>query len=152
MCSLRYGGAAGRKAAAAGAAKVGKPKGRSLSPPAKRPATATGGKASGSLVSSSRLSSPKPDENADTVYASARPAYMSEQREKEVLKLAERMQRRDLSGDVPVASFAYEIIQKHPSVRMMGLRERMDFLCSRWDRLPERKRLTYLNDPLKGLL
>lgn len=82
----------------------------------------------------------------------ARPAYMSEEREKEVLSLAERMQIRDLSGAVPVASFAYEILKCHPSVRDMGIRERMDFLCRRWDKLGEKKRLEYINDPLRGLL
>ncbi|EPY43094.1 hypothetical protein AGDE_00829 [Angomonas deanei] len=77
---------------------------------------------------------------------------MTEEREKEVLQLAVRMQGRDVSGEVPVASYAYEIIQKHPSVRAMGLRERMDFLCTRWDKLSRKEKLKYLNDPLKGLM
>ncbi|CCW67493.1 unnamed protein product [Phytomonas sp. Hart1] len=81
-----------------------------------------------------------------------RPAYMSEELETKVLNMAERMQTRDLSGDVPVASFAYHILKTHPSVRSMGLRERMDFLCKRWEALSEKERLSYLNHPLKGLL
>ncbi|EAN86416.1 hypothetical protein C3747_21g150 [Trypanosoma cruzi] len=72
--------------------------------------------------------------------------------DEEVLQLAQRMQRRDLTGEVPVASFAYEILKAHPSVRQMGLRERMSFLCDRWDRLRKEQRQVYLDDPLKGLL
>ncbi|KPI85312.1 hypothetical protein ABL78_5624 [Leptomonas seymouri] len=85
-------------------------------------------------------------------YASTRPAYMSAKREEEVLAMAERMQRRDLTTEVPVASFAYEILKAHPSVRSMGLRERMDFLLNRWDRLNQSKKLEYINNPLRGLL
>ncbi|EPY36253.1 hypothetical protein STCU_00678 [Strigomonas culicis] len=77
---------------------------------------------------------------------------MSKEREEEVLHAAERMQGRDLSGEFPVASFAYEILKAHPSVREMGLRERMDFLLTRWNKLSDKQRLKYLNDPLKGLL
>ncbi|KEG07163.1 hypothetical protein DQ04_10691000 [Trypanosoma grayi] len=70
----------------------------------------------------------------------------------EVLQLAHRMQQRDLTGEVPVASFAYEVLRAHPSVRQMGLRERMSFLCERWERLSQKERKSYLDDPLKGLL
>ncbi|ORC89155.1 uncharacterized protein TM35_000131590 [Trypanosoma theileri] len=79
-------------------------------------------------------------------------AYKSRRSEEEVLKLAQRMQSRDLTGEVPVASFAYEVLRAHPSVRQMGLRERMAFLCDRWERLSKQQRQTYLDDPLKGLL
>ncbi|KPA83868.1 putative mitochondrial hypothetical protein [Leptomonas pyrrhocoris] len=99
---------------------------------------------------STPLSTAKVDETKR--YASARPDYMSAEREKEVLAMAERMQRRDLTTEVPVASFAYEILKAHPSVRNMGLRERMDFLLNRWDRLKQSKKLEYINDPLRGLL
>ncbi|RNF27604.1 uncharacterized protein Tco025E_00165 [Trypanosoma conorhini] len=76
----------------------------------------------------------------------------SQRSDEEVLRVAERMQRRDLTGEVPVASFAYEILKAHPSVRQMGLRERMAFLCDRWERLRKEERQAYLDDPLKGLL
>lgn len=66
--------------------------------------------------------------------------------------MAERMQRLDLTTEVPVASFAYEILKAHPSVRTMGLRERMDFLLIRWNRLNKSKKMEYINDPLRGLL
>ncbi|KAH9593351.1 hypothetical protein LSM04_001205 [Trypanosoma melophagium] len=79
-------------------------------------------------------------------------AYKSRRSEEEVLQLAQRMQMRDLTGEVPVASFAYEVLRAHPSVRQMGLRERMAFLCDRWERLSKQQRQTYLDDPLKGLL
>ncbi|CCW65077.1 unnamed protein product [Phytomonas sp. EM1] len=92
------------------------------------------------------------DINNDDTTDSLRPAYMSEELEKKVLSMAERMQVRDISGEVPVASFAYEILKTHPSVRKMGLRERMHFLCRRWEALSEKERLSYLNHPLKGLL
>lgn len=156
ICSFCYGGAVGRKAAASAAVAgtgMGKrrPRKQYTKAQSTRSAGATG-TSSSSRVNTSKIASVNDDEGNKVIYASARPAYMSEKREKEVLKMAERMQGRDLSGDVPVASFAYEIIQKHPSVRMMGLRERMDFLCTRWAKLPEKKRLEYLNDPLKGLL
>lgn len=136
--SLQYGGAGGRKAATAAASASCK----------------TGGKKSSAGRSGvTKVAGVKSNVGGgDVIYAPARPAYMSEAREKEVLSMAERMQVRDLGGDVPVASFAYDIIMKHPSVRTMGLRERMDFLCTRWARLPEKKRLQYLNDPLRGLL
>lgn len=83
---------------------------------------------------------------------SPRPAYMSVEREKEVMRMAERMQGRDLTAEVPVASFAYEILVAHPSVREMGLRERMDFLLLRWNKLSKKRKTEYINDPLKGLL
>ncbi|KAG5478537.1 hypothetical protein LSCM4_04770 [Leishmania orientalis] len=92
------------------------------------------------------------DTDAGTKYASARPAYMSAEREQEVLQMAERMQKKDTTTEVPVASFAYEILKAHPSVRDMGLRERMDFLLKRWDRLSKAQKLDYVNDPLRGLL
>ncbi|AAZ13081.1 uncharacterized protein TEOVI_000913600 [Trypanosoma equiperdum] len=78
--------------------------------------------------------------------------YKGKHSEAKVLELAERMQRRDITGEVPVASFAYEILKSHPSVRQMGLRERMSFLCDRWERLSDRQRKAYLDNPLKGLL
>nr|CAJ2473838.1 unnamed protein product [Leishmania braziliensis] len=92
------------------------------------------------------------DTNTSTTYASARPAYMSAEREQEVLQMAERMQAKDTTTEVPVASFAYEILKAHPSVRDMGLRERMDFLLKRWSRLSKAQKLEYVNDPLRGLL
>ncbi|KAG5501302.1 hypothetical protein JIQ42_06303 [Leishmania sp. Namibia] len=92
------------------------------------------------------------DTDAGTKYASARPAYMSAEREQEVLQMAERMQKKDTTTEVPVASFAYEILKAHPSVRDMGLRERMDFLLKRWNRLSKAQKLDYVNDPLRGLL
>jgi hypothetical protein len=88
----------------------------------------------------------------EPVYAPARPAYMSAEREQHVLEMAERMQQRDLSSEVPVASFAYEILKAHPSVRSMGLRERMDFLLLRWAKLNKSKKMDYVNNPLRGLL
>ncbi|KAG5478955.1 hypothetical protein CUR178_05536 [Leishmania enriettii] len=94
----------------------------------------------------------KSDTDAGTKYASARPAYMSAEREQEVLQMAERMQKKDTTTEVPVASFAYEILKAHPSVRDMGLRERMDFLLKRWNRLSKAQKLDYVNDPLRGLL
>ncbi|KAG8349144.1 hypothetical protein TRVL_00015 [Trypanosoma vivax] len=78
--------------------------------------------------------------------------YKGRRSEADVLNMAHRMQQRDLTGEVPVASFAYEILKSHPSVREMGLRERMAFLCDRWERLSEKQRKVYLDDPLKGLL
>ncbi|CAJ1989022.1 hypothetical protein conserved [Leishmania donovani] len=92
------------------------------------------------------------DKDESNRYASARPAYMSAEREQEVLQMAERMQTKDTSTEVPVASFAYEILKAHPSVRDMGLRERMDFLLKRWNRLSKAQKLDYVNDPLRGLL
>ncbi|CAJ1026229.1 hypothetical protein Q4I30_004127 [Leishmania utingensis] len=77
---------------------------------------------------------------------------MSAKREQEVLQMAERMQAKDTTTEVPVASFAYEILKAHPSVRDMGLRERMDFLLKRWSRLSKAQKLEYVNDPLRGLL
>ncbi|ESL09788.1 hypothetical protein TRSC58_02487 [Trypanosoma rangeli SC58] len=76
----------------------------------------------------------------------------SQRSDEDVLQVAQRMQRRDVTGEVPVASFAYEILKAHPSVRQMGLRERMAFLCDRWERLRKEERQVYLDDPLKGLL
>ncbi|KAG5478732.1 hypothetical protein LSCM1_06136 [Leishmania martiniquensis] len=90
--------------------------------------------------------------DASGTYALVRPAYMSAEREQEVLQMAERMQKKDTTTEVPVASFAYEILKAHPSVRDMGLRERMDFLLKRWNRLSKAQRLDYVNDPLRGLL
>ncbi|KAG5504450.1 hypothetical protein JKF63_04902 [Porcisia hertigi] len=92
------------------------------------------------------------DQEEDTKCVSARPAYMSEERERQVLQMAERMQAKDTTTEVPVASFAYEILKAHPSVRDMGLRERMDFLLKRWNRLSKSQKLDYVNDPLRGLL
>lgn len=103
------------------------------------------------VSSSTSLANEKRKSDAQK-YALARPAYMSAEREQEVLEMAERMQRRDLTTEVPVASFAYEILKAHPSVRNMGLRERMDFLLHRWSRLNKNKKLEYINDPLRGLL
>nr|CCC92100.1 conserved hypothetical protein [Trypanosoma congolense IL3000] len=78
--------------------------------------------------------------------------YKGRHSEEKVLQFAQRMQQRDITGEVPVASFAYEVLKAHPSVRQMGLRERMSFLCDRWERLNEKQRKAYLDDPLKGLL
>lgn len=83
---------------------------------------------------------------------SARPRYMTEEVEKKVLKKAERMRDRDLSGDYPVPSFVLELLKLHPSIRKMGLRERIDFLCSKWDLLSKAERKIYVRNPLKGLI
>lgn len=83
---------------------------------------------------------------------SARPSYMSEELEKKVLKGAERMQDRDLSGDYPVPSFVLELLKLHPSIRKMGLRERVDFLCSKWNLLSITERKVYVRNPLKGII
>lgn len=83
---------------------------------------------------------------------SARPSYMSEELEKKVLKSAERMRDRDLSGDYPVPSFVLELIKRHPSLRKMGLRERIDFLCTKWDLLSIAERKVYVRNPLKGII
>lgn len=77
---------------------------------------------------------------------------MSAEREKQVLDAASRMQGKDITAEMPVAAFAYEILKAHPSVRSMGLRERMDFLLHRWNRLSKAQKLEYVNDPLRGLL
>lgn len=83
---------------------------------------------------------------------SARPLYMTEELEKKVLKKAERMRDRDLSGDYPVPSFVLELLKLHPSVRKMGLRERIDFVCSKWEVLTKAERKAYVRNPLKGLI
>lgn len=95
---------------------------------------------------------PSPTLDTESLRSLVCPSYMSPEREEEVLQCADRMQGRDLTGDVPVASFALEILQKHPSVVNMGLRERMDFLSKRWATLSSKKREEYINDPLKGFL
>lgn len=86
---------------------------------------------------------------ATVISTASRPGKRSEE---EIMQLAHRMQQRDLTGEVPVASFAYEVLKMHPSVRQMGLRERMAFLCDRWERLSAKQRQSYLDNPLKGLL
>ncbi|KAK7196027.1 hypothetical protein NESM_000536200 [Novymonas esmeraldas] len=83
---------------------------------------------------------------------SSRPSYMTPEREEEVMGVAERMQRKDTSIDVPVAAFAYEIIKAYPKVREMEVQERMDFLLVRWNRLTKAQKLAFVNDPLRGLL
>lgn len=144
------GGTIGRSAAAAASSK--KPK-RSRSPPKATPPKKNSTTRTTESSSAAKAKWTTPDVGTDDdVYATSRPAYMSREREQEVLASAERMQSRDLSGEVPVASFAYEILKVHPSVRSMGLRERMDFLCIRWNKLSKLKQLEYINDPLKGLL
>lgn len=77
---------------------------------------------------------------------------MSAEAEQVVLKRAKRIQERDLSGNHPVPSFFLELLKLHPSIRKMGVRERVDFACAKWDTLSAEKRKEYVRNPLKGII
>lgn len=77
---------------------------------------------------------------------------ISPKREKLLQQRAERMQQRDFSGANPVPSFLIELVTQHPSIRKMGMHERMDLACVKWDALSLEDRKKYVMNPLKGIL
>eukprot|EP00796_Vickermania_ingenoplastis_P009801 gene9801-6878_t len=153
---LLRGGAGGRLRRATLAATAAAPDAISVTPTARNGPSSTttsgaGKRGRGGRRGARRAASPAADDGgaAETADGDGRPAYMTEEAEKRVLKRAKRMQDRDLSGEDPVPSFVLELLKKHPSVRRMGVRERVDFACSRWDQLSTEERKAYVSNPLK---
>lgn len=72
--------------------------------------------------------------------------------EEAIMSRVKKIQERDLSEGNPVPSFFLELLKKHPSLRRMGLKERIGFACTRWDALTPQERKGYVQNPLKGII
>ncbi|CUG06400.1 Hypothetical protein, putative [Bodo saltans] len=66
--------------------------------------------------------------------------------------VAIKMSEAKVSGDVPVPSFVFHLLQRNPSIRELRLDERMQLLLGEWRKLSLESKKEFEASPLKGLL